>query len=258
MDDLGFGRLVRLARIRRGWRQQDLAERAGISRTTLSRLERGHLEELQIGIVRRVCAPLDIRVEVLARARAIEVDTIFNARHSALSSFVSSWIAGFDGWSVRAEVTYSEYGERGSIDLLCWHAASRSLLVIEIKTELLEFGEVLAKLDEKRRLASRIARRFDWVPDSVSSCLLVADSTTNRRRAAAHGSLIRAALPDDARTLVRWLKSPVGSIAAVRFVPDVRPGNVRNGFSAPTRVRTPPAAANRGQSRSDRARRAGG
>ena len=27
MDDIAFGRLVKLARINRGWRQQDLAER---------------------------------------------------------------------------------------------------------------------------------------------------------------------------------------------------------------------------------------
>lgn len=30
MDDIAFGRLIKLARIRRGWRQQDLADRAGV------------------------------------------------------------------------------------------------------------------------------------------------------------------------------------------------------------------------------------
>jgi transcriptional regulator with XRE-family HTH domain len=38
MDDLAFGRLVKLARHRRGWRQEDLAARAAVSRTTVSRV----------------------------------------------------------------------------------------------------------------------------------------------------------------------------------------------------------------------------
>ncbi len=180
---------------------------------------------------------LDIRVELVGRSRAIDLDRVVNARHSSLADFIADWIQGFPGWTVRSEVTYSEYGERGSIDLLCWHAASRSLLVVEIKTELLEFGALLAKLDEKERLARRVARRLDWDPAVISTSLLVAESPTNRRRAAAHASLLRSALPDDARALVRWLKNPVGAVHAIRFVANSRPGHVRNEFGAPTRVR---------------------
>jgi transcriptional regulator with XRE-family HTH domain len=238
MDDLGFGRLVRLARLKRRWRQEDLASKAGVSRTLVSRLEHGHLGELAFASIRRIAAAVDIRVEVLPRSRAIDIDRVVNARHSALAAFLVTWFGVFDGWTVRAEVSYSEFGERGSIDLLCWHDATRSLLVVEIKTELLEFGELLAKLDAKERLASRIARRFDWHPASVSTCLLVADSPTNHRRGAAHAALLRTALPDDGRALVRWLKAPAGAVHALRFVSDVRPGHVRSDFGAPTRVRT--------------------
>jgi transcriptional regulator with XRE-family HTH domain len=38
-----LGEQIRLARSDRGWTQQDLAERAGISRPTLRRIERGDL-----------------------------------------------------------------------------------------------------------------------------------------------------------------------------------------------------------------------
>lgn len=34
------------------------------------------------------------------------------------------------------EVSFSIYGQRGVIDILAWHAATRSLLVIELKTEM--------------------------------------------------------------------------------------------------------------------------
>ena len=238
MDDIGFGRLIRLARIRRHWRQEDLARRAGVSRTSVSRIERGHFGEVALDVIRRVATALEIRVELNARARAIDVDRVLNVRHSSLAAFLVDWFGAFDGWTVRPEVSFSEFGERGVIDLLCWHAASRSLLVVEIKTELLEFNDLLGVLDRKERLAPVVARRLGWEPVAVSTCLLVADSTTNRRRAADHGALLGAALPDDGRALVRWLKRPgPPPVRALRFVPDVRPGHARSGFAAPTRVR---------------------
>ena len=36
-----FGKLVRLERVRRGWRQADLAEKAGVTQAEVSALERG-------------------------------------------------------------------------------------------------------------------------------------------------------------------------------------------------------------------------
>lgn len=251
MRDVPFGRLVRLSRIRLGWRQVELAEKAGATRTAVSFVERGHLDAVLFGVVRTIAAELDLDIEVDVRSRAVNVDRVLNARHAAMAEFLVAWLSGFAGWIVRAEVTYSEYGERGSIDLLCWHAATRSLLVVEIKTELMEFGEVLAKLDEKGRLGWKIARRLGWDPDVVSTCLLVADSPTNRRRAGAHGALLRASLPDGPWALTRWLRKPSGAIHALRFVSDARPGRVRTDFAAPTRVRT------RGSGRSSAGARSG-
>jgi len=245
MDDLAVGRLVKLARLRRHLRQQDVAMQAGVSRTTISRIERGHLGEITLTTIRRVAAQLEVRVEVQPRARALDLDRIVNARHAALADHLSDWIGRMPGWTVRPEVSYSEYGERGVIDLLCWHADTRSLLVVEVKTELVEFGDLLGKLDAKDRLGPTIARRFGWPVGAVSVCLLVADSSTNRRRAALHGSLLAAALPNTGPELSRWLREPSGRVQALRFVPDARPGHVRAGFAAPTRIRTrrPPARA---------------
>lgn len=241
MDDLGFGRLVRLARIRRGWRQQDLADRAGVSRAAVSRVERGRIGELPLDLVRNIAAQLEIRIEAMPRARAIDIDRVVNARHTSLAEFVVGWIGSKSAWIVRPEVSFSEYGERGVIDLLCWHEAARVLLVIELKTELVDFGELLAVLGMKHRLGPVVARQFGWKPVSVSSCLLVADSMTNRRRRAGHAALLAAAFPQDGRELLRWLTAPAGSIRALRFVTDARLGSVRSGFAGRTRV-TPPRA----------------
>lgn len=195
VDDLGFGRLIRMARIRRGWRQVDVAARSGVSRTAVSRIERGHVGEIPLGTTRQVAEVLEIRVELTPRARAIDIDRVVNARHAALTEFVVGWLSGIAGWVARPEVSFSVFGERGAIDLLCWHGAAGALLVVEIKTELMDFGDLLATLHRKHRLAREVARPLGWDARVVSSRLLVADSMTNRRRAAEHAATLRAALP---------------------------------------------------------------
>lgn len=236
MDDLAFGRLVRLARIKRGWRQQDLAGRASTSRTVVSRIERGHIGETSVATVRRVAGVLDLRVELKVRARAVDVDRVLNERHAALAEHVLAWIALQPGWIARPEVSFSEYGERGVVDLLAWHAGTRSLLVVEVKTEVIDVAEVLGTLDRKLRLGANIGRRLGWEAASVSTCLLVADSMTNRRRISTRNATFRAALPADGRALRGWLSRPTGSVRALRFVSDVRLGHTRSSFAAPTRV----------------------
>ena len=236
MDDLAFGRLVRLARIKRTWRQQDLAGRASSSRSVVSRIERGHVGETPLATVRAVANALDLRVELQVRARALDVDRVLNERHAALPEHVLGWIARQPGWTVRPEVSFSEYGERGAVDLLGWHPATRSLLVVEVKTEVIDVAEVLGTLDRKHRLGATIGKRIGWEARSVSTCLLVADSMTNRRRIRTRSATFRAALPADGRALRRWLSRPTGSVRALRFVSDVRSGHTRSSFAGPTRV----------------------
>jgi transcriptional regulator with XRE-family HTH domain len=236
MEDLRFGVLVRMARIRRGWRQQDLADRAGASRTAVSRIERGVFGDMPLSTVRAVAAPLELRLELEPKARAADIDRILNARHAALAEHVMRWLAHQPGWMGRPEVSFAEYGERGVVDILGWHARSRSVLVIELKTEVIDLGEVLGTLDRKRRLGSRIASRLGWDAASVSACLLIADSMTNRRRVGERAATIRAALPQDGRALRRWLAAPAGDIRALRFVSDVPRGHARSSFAGQKRV----------------------
>src|SRR5262245_27154855 len=94
LDDLAFGRLIRLARIRRGLRQEDLGHRAGISRSVVSRVERGHLRETSLETIRDVAGALDLRVELQVRARAVDIDRVLNERHAALEDHVLDSISG--------------------------------------------------------------------------------------------------------------------------------------------------------------------
>jgi transcriptional regulator with XRE-family HTH domain len=227
-----------MSRIRRGWRQDDLAAGCGLSRGTISRIERGHLQELSIGSLRRVCHCLDIRVELLPRSRLGDADRLTNARHAALAEFVVTWLAKLDGWTVRPEVSFAFYADRGIVDVLGWHPARAAVLIVELKTEIVDVGELLGTLDRKRRVARQIAEQLGWRATGVGVCLLIADSMTNRRRVDAHAATLRAALPGDGRTLRRWLGEPIGDLRAMRFVSDARQGRVRSTFAAPRRIAT--------------------
>src|SRR5688572_803548 len=79
MSDQRLGSAIRLVRVRRGWRQADLALRSGVGQATISRIERGHLGTLSLDRLRAVAATLDIRVDVLGRWRAGDLDRLLNA-----------------------------------------------------------------------------------------------------------------------------------------------------------------------------------
>ena len=194
---------------------------------------------MPLRVVRRVAAALEIRVEVLARSRAADLERLVSARHSALAEAVVGWLASLPGWVARPEVSFNVFGDRGVVDILGWHAATRSLLIIELKTAIVDVGELLGTLDRKRRRAMEIAEGLGWRPATVSVWLIVAESTTNRRRIAEHRATFRAALPQDGRTARAWLRRPVGELRALAMWSDRLPGTVRTGLATPRRVRRP-------------------
>jgi hypothetical protein len=139
-----------------------------------------------------------------------------NARHSALHVSVARALArDFPDWEMAHEVSFSIWGERGVIDLLLWHPGRRALLIIELKTEIVDTGELLSTMDRRRRLAPEIAKERGWKPLTVSTWVVVAPSRTNERRVAEHRAVLRSAYPADGRQIRRWLRNPVGSIAAL-------------------------------------------
>jgi transcriptional regulator with XRE-family HTH domain len=121
MDDLHFGAAVRAVRKRRRLGQADLAHLSGVSRATVSLVERGHCKKLSLLTVRRIASALDIRTELLARWRGGELDRLLSRRHSMLAESFAAFLLAQPGWVVEPEVSYSIYGERGAIDQLAWH-----------------------------------------------------------------------------------------------------------------------------------------
>jgi transcriptional regulator with XRE-family HTH domain len=216
MDDQRFGSTIRAVRVKKGWRQRDLAARAGVSTSTISRIERGHPGSFSLDTIRRVASALDVRVDLVPRWRAGDLDRLLNARHSQLHELVARWFATeLPAWVLAPEVSFAIYRERGIIDIVAWHPGKRAILVIELKTDIVDVNELIGRVDMKRRLVPRVVRDRGWDPKSVSAWVIVAPSRTNRARLAAHRSVLRAAFPTNGRGMRAWLADPVGNVAGL-------------------------------------------
>ena len=224
MLDARVASAFRAVRLRRGWRQEDVADRAGVSRAFVSLVERGHLAAVSLGTLRRVAAALDIRLDVVPRWRGGELDRLLNAGHAALHGSVLRHLGALPGWLVAPEVSYSVYGERGVIDILAWHEPSGSLLVIEIKTAIVDVSDLIGGVDRKRRLGPEVARDRGWQADTVSGWVIVGQGRTNERRVAEQRALLRTAFPQDGRAMSAWLRDPAGAVSALSIWPYAIPG----------------------------------
>ena len=232
-----LGSICRALRIARRWRQSDLAARAGVSRAAVSRLERGRLGELQVKVVLRVVDALGGRIDFNVRWQGGELDRLLNARHAALHESVARAFLELPGWLIAPEVSFAIRGERGVIDILAWHAATGTLLVIELKTDIVDISELMGTLDRKRRLAAEIGRSRGWPARTVCVWLVVADSSANRRRVRHHATTLRAALPSDGRAIGGWLRQPRGPLACLSFWANAQGTTLKRGLAAPRRVR---------------------
>jgi transcriptional regulator with XRE-family HTH domain len=239
MDDFRLGTVIRLVRQARGWRQRDLASKSRVSQSMISRIELGHIGPQSIDSLRAVAAALDIRVDLVPRWRGGDLDRLLNRGHSALHESVARTFRDeLPAWILAPEASFAVFGERGVIDILAWHPGRRALLVIELKTDLVDMNELLGTLDRKVRLAAGVAAARGWDPLTVSAWLIIADSRTSRRRAAEHEAMLHSALPHNRQTIRRWLRDPVGRVAGLTFWTDTRGAGGGRGRRPIRRVRT--------------------
>lgn len=189
-----------------------------MSRWIVSRVERGRMAGIDLDTLERIVVALDARLDVIVRWEGEGLDRLLDQGHATLVEVVVRWLTA-NGWQVAVEVSFSRFGERGSIDVLAWHPGRRRLLVIEVKSVTPDQQAMLAGLDRKARLGPSIAAERGWVASSAARLLVLWDTTTNRRRLAGHEATVRAALPAATREVVAWLRDPVTpSIAGVWFV----------------------------------------
>jgi transcriptional regulator with XRE-family HTH domain len=251
VDEQQVGGRVRAVRVQKGWRQEDVATAAGVSRSVVSRVEHGRFDEVGFEAVRRVCRALDMRFEYAVRWRGGDLERMVNARHAALHESAARLLAANAGWLAIPEVSFNVFGERGVIDVVAWRADRRALLVVELKTEFVDIQGLIGSVDRYRRLASRAVADRRWRPAFVSTWVFVAAGRANARALAAHRTVLRAAFPADGRRIAGWLQDPVERIDGLSFLPYVRGANVGRSLSTPHRVRARSAGKGNAARRAD-------
>lgn len=218
MDDIAVGAALRALRERRGMRQRDLAARAGVSQSLVSFVERGLFARMSFAAIRRIFTALDARVELRVVWQSGELDRLVDRRHAAIVEAVIRALREA-GWEVRAEVPLSKFGDRGSVDVFAWHAASGAVLLIEVKSQLYSVEETLRRFHAKIRLGAAIAKeQLGWTPRVVGSALVLPESAGTRRRLDAHAATFAASFPARGRELRAWLRRPDRAIAAIWFL----------------------------------------
>ncbi|MBF6603979.1 MAG: helix-turn-helix domain-containing protein [Chloroflexi bacterium] len=225
------GRAIRALRHRLSWRQQDLADRARLSQDAVSRVERGLIDGMTVDKLQRIVDAVDGELVLLVRWRGGELDRLLDAGHAHLVAWTASLLTRL-GWQPELEVSFSVFGERGSIDVLAWHPPSRTLLVVEVKTELVSVEETLRRHDVKTRLGAQISEaRFEWRPTVVGRVLVLPGTATARRRVNHQGVVFERAYPVRSWELRSWLRRPTEPVRGLLFVP---PTHLTRGKRGPT------------------------
>jgi len=207
VDPIRFGRGIRALRQRRGWRQEDLAAAAGVSRGVVARVEQGRGDRLPVATLEKIAGAVGARVVVRLDWQGEQLDRLIDARHAFLVDLVVREISRH-GWLCVTEATFNVYGERGSVDVLAFHPQNGVLLVIEVKSAIPELGAMLLSLDRKVRLAPRIAADRGWKLRGIARLLVVADGRSTRRRIGQHRATLDVAFPARGWAARRWLARP--------------------------------------------------
>ena len=237
MGDQRLGSALRALRLRRRLRQADVAAAARIPRNAVMRIEAGQLDEVSFGHVRRLARVLDARFEGLVRWRGADLDRLVNRGHALMHEAMFRWLREIGGWIALPEVSFARDGSRGVIDIVAWHAGSRVLLVIELKTRIVDINDLMATMDVRRRVAWQIGRDHGWDPVAVGVWVVVSPARSNARVLSDHATVLRAKFPADGRSMRRWLSRPSGDIAALSFMPEVRVADLGRDPTTPRRVR---------------------
>ena len=207
VDPIRLGRGIRALRQRRGWRQEDVARAARVSRSAVARVEQGRGDRVPHASLATIAGALGARLVVRLDWNGEALDRLIDARHASLTEVVVRLLSAL-GWLCATEVTFSVYGERGSIDILAFHPATGVLLVIEIKSAIPELGNTLIPLDRKVRLAPGIAADRGWKVTAVGRLLVVSDGASTRRRLAEHRAVFDQQFPVRGWDVRRWLADP--------------------------------------------------
>ncbi|HUR16941.1 MAG TPA: helix-turn-helix transcriptional regulator [Candidatus Limnocylindrales bacterium] len=219
-EDERLGHLLKLLRQRSGRTQVQLALAAAVPLRDLKRVEDGLAAVIKLGRLRDLLAACDGRGRFVPWWNGASADRLLDERHARLVERVVAVLAA-RGWEVDVEMSFAEYGERGSIDVFASRRDRSAVAVCEVKSALGSLEETNRVLDVKERLAPKIAyKRLGWRPSVIGRLLILPRNRTVQRVVAEHASTMLAIYPARGREVRAWLREPTMSVRGIWFVSD--------------------------------------
>jgi transcriptional regulator with XRE-family HTH domain len=236
MDRVHLGTTFRAIRLELGLRQADVAASAGTSQQTVSRVERGRFGPVSADALEAVAEAIEADLTIGLRWRGPKLARLLDRRHAQLQDRVVRLLSDA-GWEVHVEESFNCFGERGSVDILAWRLDCRALLLVEIKTELVDLQDTVRTLDMKARVVPRVVRSVHgWAPEAIAAVLVLPDANVHRAAVARHAALFAAALPARSREVQRWMAEPIGPLRGVWFLPNTHRVSTVEGRGCTQRV----------------------
>ncbi len=162
-----------------------------------------------------------VRVSVQWNGAAL--DRTIDEQHATIGEGAIAVLVRYR-WATQAELTFSEFGERGSIDVFGANESAAAVFVGEVKSEWGSIEETNRSLDVKARLAPKLCfDRYGWRPTSVAKVLILPENGGARRIAARYQNTLRAVYPARSREIRRWIEKPSGPLAGIWFLSQVTP-----------------------------------
>jgi transcriptional regulator with XRE-family HTH domain len=211
-DDRGLrqsiGRTIRHTRLASRITQLQLASAVGLSQTEISAIERAIYPDLPLSTAERVLDALDIRIELrLVPPFVVGRNETRDEAHARCVGYVARRLEDA-GWQVAREVPVGGSRWRGFIDILAFHPDARLLVIVEIKTEIVDVGEIDRQLSAYEREAWSAAHGFGWRPTSAIGALVLLGTEENEETVRRHRDVFERTYTFDGRALGGLVRSP--------------------------------------------------
>src|SRR3954468_18683190 len=130
-DDERLAKASRVLRRRLERSQKDFRA----TRSLIQHVEAGHAGSVRVRDLRDYFAELSGNVRLTAWWNGAALDRLLDEEHAGVVNATVAAIRSY-GWDeVLTEVSFNDYGDRGSIDVFAAHRATGSILVGEAKTD---------------------------------------------------------------------------------------------------------------------------
>jgi len=197
----GIGSGLHASRMRRSLTQQEVADRAGVSRSTVGRIERGRSETITLGSIQRVAHALGRPLDLSLVRDAWEEPT--DAGHLAMQELLLR-LGRAAGMVPILELPTRPANPARSVDVALRDDRHRILLLLEAWNTFGDVGAAIRASDRKRAEADALAvARWGQLLHRVAVGWIVRSTARNRALLARYPLLFAVRFPGSSAALVR-------------------------------------------------------